>query len=150
MEMLQGVGKQHLRPRAVVGNGLKIFLPSPPNYVTRSPGCRIKRWYSYCAIRSIVRILSVSIAHPKCQFLSRWTSKCLITNKFKFFSLFLELPDIVPDTEVLQRDMKINSIPLQYLRCPLEENCLSETADYEIRYMIMLRQSQHYPYSSLS
>ncbi|XP_044167376.1 lysyl oxidase homolog 3A-like [Acropora millepora] len=43
-----------------------------------------------------------------------------------------ELPDIVPDTEVLQRDMKINSIPLQYLRCPLEENCLSETADYEI------------------
>ena len=39
MEMLQGVWKQHLRPRAVVGYGLKIFLPSPPNYVTRSPGC---------------------------------------------------------------------------------------------------------------
>ena len=38
MEMLQGVWKQHLRPRAVVGYGLKIFLPSPPNYVTRSPG----------------------------------------------------------------------------------------------------------------
>ena len=38
MEMLQGVGKQHLRPRAVVGYGVKIFLPSPPNYVTRSPG----------------------------------------------------------------------------------------------------------------
>ena len=31
-------GKQHLRPRAVVGYGVKIFLPSPPNYVTRSPG----------------------------------------------------------------------------------------------------------------
>ena len=40
MELLQGVWKQHLRPRAVVGYGLKIFLPSPPNYVTRSPG-----WY---------------------------------------------------------------------------------------------------------
>ena len=39
MEMLQGVWKQHLRPRAVVGYGVKIFLPSPPNYVTRSPGC---------------------------------------------------------------------------------------------------------------
>ena len=37
--MLQGVWKQHLRPRAVVGYGVKIFLPSPPNYVTRSPGC---------------------------------------------------------------------------------------------------------------
>ena len=38
MEMLQGVWKQHLRPRAVVGYGVKIFLPSPPNYVTISPG----------------------------------------------------------------------------------------------------------------
>ena len=39
MEMLQGVWKEHLRPRAVVGYGVKIFLLSPPNYVTRSPGC---------------------------------------------------------------------------------------------------------------
>ena len=38
IEMLQGVWKQHLRPRAVVGYGLNIFLPRPPNYVTRSPG----------------------------------------------------------------------------------------------------------------
>ena len=38
MEILQGVWKQHLRPRAVVGYGVKIFLPSPPNYITRSPG----------------------------------------------------------------------------------------------------------------
>ena len=38
MEMLQGVWKQHLRPHAVEGYGVKIFLPSPPNYVTRSPG----------------------------------------------------------------------------------------------------------------
>ena len=38
MEMLQGVWKQHQRPRAVVGYGVKIFLPIPPNYVTRSPG----------------------------------------------------------------------------------------------------------------
>ena len=38
MEMLQGVWKQHLRPRVVVGYGLKIFIPSPPNYITRSPG----------------------------------------------------------------------------------------------------------------
>ena len=38
MAILQGVWKQHLRPRVVVGYGVKIFLPSPPNYVTRSPG----------------------------------------------------------------------------------------------------------------
>ena len=38
MEILQGVWKQHLRPRAVVGYGIKIFFPSPQNYVTRSPG----------------------------------------------------------------------------------------------------------------
>ena len=36
MQLLQGVSwKQHLRPRAVVGYGVKIFLPSSPNYVTR-------------------------------------------------------------------------------------------------------------------
>ena len=28
MEILQGVWKQHLRPRAVVGCGVKIILPS--------------------------------------------------------------------------------------------------------------------------
>ena len=27
-----------IRPRAVVGYSVKIFHPSPPNYVTRSPG----------------------------------------------------------------------------------------------------------------
>ena len=27
-----------IRPRAVVGYGIKILLPSPPSYVTRSPG----------------------------------------------------------------------------------------------------------------
>ena len=35
-----------IRPRAVVGYGVKIFHPSPPNYITRSPG------YSYiCPMR---------------------------------------------------------------------------------------------------
>ena len=38
MEILQEIWKQNLRPRAVVGYGVEIFLPSPPNYVTRSPG----------------------------------------------------------------------------------------------------------------
>ena len=43
MEMLQGVWKQYLRPRAVVGYGVKIFLPSPPHYVTRSPGLTVEQ-----------------------------------------------------------------------------------------------------------
>ena len=36
MKILQEIWKQNLRPRAVVGYGVKIFLPSPPNYVIRS------------------------------------------------------------------------------------------------------------------
>ena len=48
MEILQGVWKQHLRPRAVVGYGIKIFFPSPQNYVTRSPG--------YCWMNSCLRV----------------------------------------------------------------------------------------------
>ena len=46
----------------------------------------------------------------------------------------LALPDIVPDVDMLQADMKIQIIPLEYLRCPLEENCLSPSADFLIRY----------------
>lgn len=53
---------------------------------------------------------------------------------YAFFLLFIvALPDIVPDVEMLQRDMKIQLIPMEYLRCPLEENCLSESAGYVIR-----------------
>ena len=39
------------RPRAVVGYGVKIFHPSPPNYVTRSPGERIGRLWVVCVYR---------------------------------------------------------------------------------------------------
>ena len=53
MEMLQGVWKQHLRPRAVVGYGVKIFLPSPPNYVTRSPGCCYISLLGLCTLRPV-------------------------------------------------------------------------------------------------
>ena len=38
-----------IRSRAVVGYGAKIFHPSPPNYITRSPGfvafcCYLHSW----------------------------------------------------------------------------------------------------------
>ena len=53
---------------------------------------------------------------------------------FPFFSFcILALPDIVPDIDVLRRDMRLSIVPMQYLRCPLEENCLSDSAGYVIR-----------------
>ena len=59
MEMLQGVWKQHLRPCAVVGYGVKIFLPSPPNYVTRSPGHELKRTYESIVLRFSTAYLTI-------------------------------------------------------------------------------------------
>ena len=58
MEMLQGVWKQHLRPRAVVGYGVIIFLPSPLNYVTRSPGAEYKHRHD-----NVARMIHWNIAH---------------------------------------------------------------------------------------
>ena len=64
MEMLQGVWKQDLRPRAVVGYGVKIFLSSPPNYVTRSPGRDKKRFgYRYVSYLHSVRRHVDILAH---------------------------------------------------------------------------------------
>ena len=41
-----------IRPRAVVGYGVKIFHPSPPNYVTRSPGVFFRLLFLACARES--------------------------------------------------------------------------------------------------
>ena len=81
MEMLQGVWKQHLRPRAVVGYGVKIFLPSPPNYVTRSPG------WPY---------LPESSHHSKIreQVIGR-SQICLLKRRY-FFGAFPASPSVIP------------------------------------------------------
>ena len=69
MEMLQGVWKQRLRPRAVVGYGVKIFLPSPPNYVTRSPGNNVveilQREVSWARVPEIVLQNDRALFRPK-------------------------------------------------------------------------------------
>ena len=44
-----------IRPRAVVGYGVKIFHPSPPNYVTRSPGECYQRAASVYSAVTIAR-----------------------------------------------------------------------------------------------
>ena len=74
MEILEGVWKQHLRPRAALGYGAKIFLPSPPNYVTRSPGWTsgVEKWRVQRGWR-----LSREVAKKK-------TNKQKQTNKMKF------------------------------------------------------------------
>ena len=67
MEILQGVWKQHLRPRAVVGYGVKIFLSSPANYVTRSPGetlalNRVCNWRTNKSTETIPLTLTLLLA----------------------------------------------------------------------------------------
>ena len=69
MEILQGVWKQHLRPRAVVGYGVKIFLPSPPNYVTRSPG---KNQISITVKIGMIQVTKLALNY--CKELSRQVS----------------------------------------------------------------------------
>ena len=69
MGMLQGVWKQHLRPRAVVGYGVKIFLPSPPNYVIRSPGVNSLLCHAIIIIPSYSKndnLHSFSFSDPRC------------------------------------------------------------------------------------
>ena len=67
MEMLQGVWKQHLRPCVVMGYDVKIFLPSPPNYVTRSPGCVILNgrlvsdWIPQSSLGTLLRRLNSTV-----------------------------------------------------------------------------------------
>mgnify|MGYP002259989005 CR=1 FL=1 len=49
-----------IRPRAVVGYSVKIFHPSPPNYVTRSPG---QCWLSLLGTCGGLQSLLVFLLH---------------------------------------------------------------------------------------
>ena len=84
MEMLQVDWKQHLRPRAVVGYGVKIFLPSPPNYVTRSPGKRGNTFFSRSVrsvSKSIVCLSSFSVFRVKHRWIFPLFKECLLRSK---------------------------------------------------------------------
>ena len=90
MEMLQGVWKQYLRPRAVVRYGVKIVLPSPPNYVTRSPGSLYKMAnFATFQKRVIFRMLTLYLGF----FLRRITVTWL---KSRFFLHLKRQPEIDP------------------------------------------------------
>ena len=47
-----------IRPRVVVGYGVKIFHPSPPNYVTRSPGILIRHMQQFSKFCTIKRFFA--------------------------------------------------------------------------------------------
>ena len=84
-----------IRPRGVVGYGVKSFRPSPPNYVTRSPGIKqtiVKQWAGVVtfplasaattssaldrywraklgnnAVATITRVFAKTVRRPKCR-----------------------------------------------------------------------------------
>ena len=71
-----------IRPRAVVGYGVKIFHPGPPNYVTRSPGYR---W----EIEDITWPLGGTNFIFECwKYLSRVSTFCLLQILMKFLFYF--------------------------------------------------------------
>ena len=43
------------------------------------------------------------------------------------------LPDLVINVDVLRGYMEMTSIPMRYLQCAYEENCLSASAERQLR-----------------
>ena len=53
-----------IRPRVVVGYGLKIFRPSPLNYVTRSPGVSRANYVQLIIIESKTIFNQTTVEKP--------------------------------------------------------------------------------------
>jgi hypothetical protein len=51
-----------------------------------------------------------------------------MTNIYVLFVFYTSVPDLVVNVEELQKRVRIDSIPLSYLRCSYEENCLGHSA----------------------
>ena len=47
---------------------------------------------------------------------------------FNFTFSYAALPDLVVNVEELERHVRVDAIPLSYLRCSYEENCLAASA----------------------
>ena len=82
-----------------MGYGVKIFLPSPPNYVTRSPGrvtSKIRQHYSLRAIRQFLSVTRGPILERPETF--RMTilyvsskRKCYVSQNFAVILIFIPL-----------------------------------------------------------
>ena len=64
-----------------------------------------------------------------------WATQQEIFNWFLILFSLSELPDLVIDTDELQRDMELQFLRLPSLQCALEENCLSISEDEVSRYL---------------
>ncbi|PFX29780.1 Lysyl oxidase-like 2 [Stylophora pistillata] len=64
-----------------------------------------------------------------------WTNTtCSDKKKSAGVACVSALPDLVVNTDILRRNMELNVFPLSMLRCAMEENCLSPSAAYYLRY----------------
>ena len=85
-----------IRPRAVVGYGVKIFHPSPPNYFTRSPGKNPARsvenfWELICTSEEVFMYLhNVSTLSPFKPFKRELILSYLFPLIFSFCHIYLK------------------------------------------------------------
>jgi len=69
-----------------------------------------------------------------------WTNaNCSSKDKLAGVVCVNALPDLVIDTDLLKRYMELNTIPLRYLQCAFEENCLSASAAARMRESLSYR-----------
>ena len=70
--------KQHLRPRAVVGYGIKIFVPRSLHYFTRSPGWDLGQEWQNQPLTCTPEIKQHSkCSHTTLVFIT-WTLECVV------------------------------------------------------------------------
>ncbi len=50
-----------------------------------------------------------------------------------------DLPDLMPDVELLESSVYLHDQPLFYLQCAMEENCMARTAYEQVTGIIFLK-----------
>ena len=77
-----------MRPRTVVGYGVKMFIPRPPSYVTRSPGCLRKQslrvGHQYAPSLKGISIPTFDIKLQEIIFAIKFVWKCKCKCKWNF------------------------------------------------------------------
>ena len=96
-----------IRPRAVVGYGVKIFHRSPPNYVTRSPGC-IYRTMLQSRGRSLIETMN-----NRDQGMNTWMAENQLAKTQSFYQFFIDLL-ITEKYSGWSEQWKIQNLPFTY------------------------------------
>ena len=105
--LLNEYSNSKIRPRAVVGYGVKTFHPSPPYYVTRSPG------YSATLTHSQSRMIKITF----CSLSFRSSLISLIVVSFWFI---LPYSVVIPPRSGIFRFIPVYSVP--FLSVPVFSN----------------------------